>query len=36
MEEILNEKYKKFKKEPIGQGSQAKVFLYESINDKKK
>ena len=36
MGEILNGKYKKLKEDPIGQGTQAKVFLFENINDRKK
>ena len=30
MGDILNEKYLKLKPEPIGEGSQAKVYLYET------
>jgi hypothetical protein len=36
MAEIFNGKYRKLKKNPIGKGGQAKVFLYEQIDDKKK
>ena len=36
MSEILNGKYKKLKQEPIGEGTQAKVFLCEDIITKKK
>ena len=36
MAEILNGKYRKLQNDPIGEGGQAKVFLYEQITDKKK
>ena len=35
MGEILNGKYLKLQNEPIGEGSQAKVYLYEAISEKK-
>ena len=36
MDELLNGKYLKLKKEPIGIGSQAKVFLCVAKYDMKK
>ena len=36
MNEILNGKYRKLARDPIGIGSQSRVFLCEQINDKKK
>ncbi len=37
MNEILNGNYRKLKRDPIGHGSQSKVFLCEDLrNDKKK
>lgn len=36
MDEILNGKYKKLIEDPIGQGTQAKVFLFENIKNRKK
>ena len=36
MVEILNGKYLKLRNDPIGEGNQARVYLYEDISDKKK
>ena len=36
MDEILNGKYKNLKQDPIGEGSQGIVFIFENIKDRKK
>ena len=36
MGEILNGKYRRLQNDPIGEGGQAKVYLYEALSDKKK